>query len=488
MNDPGFLFAMAKNHHQTGHLDQAEDIYRQILALDPKHAGSLHLLGLIKHQRGRPNEAYTLIARSLAEDSKDAESHNNMGNVLRRLGRTSEAIEHFSRAVKIAPGFAGAYSNLGLTYRQLGKFSEAAEQFRHAIKHDPYLAEAWGGLARTGRLSLKQEEVSAAEKVLQHNKLSDSDRRHICFALGKHFDAIEQWDKAFQYYDRANQLGGPVSESGESRRFLTSILEQPVPGLNPHRDGAKTGNSCVTPIFIFGMPRSGSTLVEQILASHPDVSSGGELNLIETEIRHMFPKMASGDARFLEEMTSDHFEHLKQAFLKHTGLEFEEMPSQSLFFTDKSLLNFAFLPVILNVFPEARLVHCRRNPLDTCLSIFFTDFKATYDYTNNLDDIGQYFCLYDQVMDKWNALMPDSMFDARYEDFLDDQEETTRRLLEHCGLSWNSACMNFYETDRQVSTPSDWQVRLPIFSTSKDRWEHYEKHLTELIRTLRSCI
>jgi len=161
---------------------------------------------------------------------------------------------------------------------------------------------------------------------------------------------------------------------------------------------------------------------------------------------------------------------------------------KSFFYTDKSLLNFAFLPSILSAFPDARLVHCRRNPIDTCLSIYFTDFKAAYEYTSDLGEIGQIYCLYYQVMEKWNAALPGRVFDIHYEDILDDQEDATRQLLDYCGLTWNAACMNFFETDRQVSTPSDWQVRLPIFSSSRDRWKHYDKHLGSLIRSLESCI
>ncbi|MBT3556941.1 MAG: tetratricopeptide repeat protein [Rhodospirillales bacterium] len=482
------LFIMAKNHHQAGRLDQAEQIYRQILQRNKRHAACLHLLGLIMHQRGKSSEALALIKSSIEEKPKDAESQNNMGNVLRRLGRAHEAIAHFENAVELAPKFAGAYSNLGLTHRQLGQFPEAAAQFRNAINHDPYLAEAWAGLAKVGRLSLNEEEVGSAENVLQNKRLSDNDRRHICFALGKHFDAVQEWSKAFQYYDRANSLSEAPSTKGDSSRLLTAILDHSFLPLTCTPEIDSHTQSGVVPIFIFGMPRSGTTLVEQILASHPDVSSGGELNVVEHELKRMFPALGRKGLGGLESMTPSQSSDLKEAFMDTIASSTDANCGKSFFYTDKSLLNFAFLPSILSAFPDARLVHCRRNPIDTCLSIYFTDFKAAYEYTSDLGEIGQIYCLYYQVMEKWNAALPGRVFDIHYEDILDDQEDATRQLLDYCGLTWNAACMNFFETDRQVSTPSDWQVRLPIFSSSRDRWKHYDKHLGSLIRSLESCI
>ena len=483
--DIDFLFSMAKNHHQVGRLDQAEGIYRQILSRSASHAPSLHLLGLIMHQRGRSSDALELIASSIKKSPDDAEAQNNMGNVLRRLGRAAEAVEYFAAAIKLKPNFAGAYSNLGLTYKQLGKFSEAAAQFRQAISHDPLLAEAWGGLAKAGRLNLQDNEVEAAEKVLKNAKLSDNDQRHICFALGKHFDAVQQWEKAFRYYVRANQLGGVQQDAGATARLVKTVLDQSFPVVS---DTQSVDEALTTPIFVFGMPRSGTTLVEQILASHPHVISGGELNIIDSEIRHMIPELASGDANGLTQMTPDQLITIKKAFLAECARLSDSKPQAPMFFTDKSLLNFAYLPIIRQVFPGARFVHCRRNPVDTCLSVYFTDFRAVHDYADDLDQIGQFFCLYSDLMDKWNGLMGADIFDVQYEDILDDQEAVTRHLLEYCGLPWNSACLSFFETDRQVSTPSDWQVRLPIFSTSRNRWKHYERHLEQLLQSLAPCI
>jgi Flp pilus assembly protein TadD len=486
--DVDFLFPMAKNHHQAGRLDQAERIYRQILGLSATHAASLHLLGLVMHQRGNSKEAFDLIDASLKENPNDAEAQNNMGNVLRRLGRASEAIECFQTAVRLAPGFAGVYNNLGLTLRQLGCFPEAAKQFRQAIKYDPNLAEAWAGLAKTGRLSLKEEEVIAAESILNNKKLSNVDQRYICFALGKHFDAIQQWDQAFSYYKRANSLGDASPDKGASSRLLTAILDHPVLSPEGEAPSDDPAESTAVPIFIFGMPRSGSTLVEQILASHPSVSSGGELNIIESELRQMFPELVSGDASALDHMTPAQCGHLKEIFMAAVRVPSDNRGGIPIFYTDKSLLNFAYLPGILRIFPDARLVHCRRNPIDTCLSVYFTDFKVVYDYTNDLDNIGAFYCLYHQIMEKWKVVLPDVIFDIHYEDLLDDQEETTRKLLDYCGLTWDDVCLRFFETDRQVSTPSDWQVRLPIFSSSRNRWKHYEEHLGGLIRSLDTCI
>lgn len=486
--NPDVLVETAKVHHQAGRLAQAEEIYHRVLAIEPGHASSLHLLGLIRHQQGRSQEALEFISNALRANPKDAEAHNNKGNVLRRLGRATEAIGSFKRAIKMMPGFAGAYSNLALTYRQLGNLELAAKNYRLAIRKNPLSAEAWHGLTSSGRLALEDEEVEGAKKALEIPNLSPSDRRHICFALGKHYDSMREWDRAFGYYAKANEFTESPDRHKIVSGIFTTMLDAPVDFLDRAHLPEDEEPWTVTPVFVVGMPRSGTTLVDQILFSHPDAQSGGETNLIDAEMRRVLHECQSTGNPLESCLTADRLLGMRRTFKQYVAEFLEREGGNPTHFVDKSLMNLAYVPILRKLFPDARIVMCRRNPLDTGVSIYFTDFKQTYDYTTSLAEIGEVYCYHVNLLERWQAMCDDSILEIQYENFLDDQEKETKRLLDFCGLPWNAACLTFFETKRQVATPSDWQVRQPIFSTSRNRWKNYEAHLSDLIDALKACI
>jgi len=479
---PNDVIGLALKQHRSGHLDHAEKLYRQVLAQSPDHPRCLHLLGLIAHQKGNSEHAVELIGRSVLADPSDAEAHNNMGNALRRLGRVDEAIASYEKAIERAADFAGAYSNLGLTLRQQGDFGGAAKQFREALKRAPDLAEAWSGLARTGRMTFHGEEPGQAEAVLATGKLSHSDQRHLHYALGKHYDDAGEWDRAFPHFKAANDLRETAAITEGPVRLMASMVSEfgdpgaaTLPKIEP-----KPGDP--VPVFIFGMPRSGTTLVEQILASHPWVDGGGETNSVEAAISRLAPKLLDGKGPKISDLTEDALGDLRRSFLEC----FPSREASIFYVTDKSPFNFIYFPLIAAAFPEARFVHCRRDPLDTCLSIYFTDFKQGRAFTTDLEAIGTFYREYQNTVTFWEGAFPGRINRFEYEAVVNDQEAETRRLLDACDLPWDDACLNFFDTKRQVSTPSDWQVRLPIFSSSRGRWRHYQDFLAPLIKTLES--
>ncbi len=475
--DADALLIEGEKYHRGGDLAQALALYRQVLGAHPDHSRALTLTGLLAHQRGDFGPARQMLERSLEIDPSDAVAHNAYGNTLRRLNEPEKAIEHFKRALDLDPGFSPASNNIGLTYRQQGDLKQAAEWFRKALKANPEMAETWSGLARTGRMTLDQEEADAAERVLTSPRLDGSDKRHIRYALGKHYDEKGDFDKAMGHFVAANQL----REAEIDTERPTHLMKKMV-GSVPQASAAPDSNDPV-PVFIFGMPRSGTTLVEQILATHPDVAAGGEINVIEKAVVEAFPTLPECDETSFKGVAG--LDHTALSDIRNTFFKFfSGFAKGKSHVTDKSPFNFLYLGIISRAFPDARLIHCVRDPLDTCLSIFFTDFDRLLGITTDLGAIGHYYAGYRDMMGTWPSVLDLPVHELAYEALLDDQEAVTRELLKAAGLSWNDACLRFFENKRLVSTPSDWQVRQPLYADSRGRAENYAAHLKPLKQAL----
>lgn len=452
--------------HKAGNLDHAEAVYRRILEEDPNNARALHLLGLILHQRGRPLEAVELIEKSIALDPRDPEARNNLGNALRKLGRIEDAVAQYRAAIARHPRFAGAYSNLGLALRQAGRMTEAVAAFRQALAIDPSLAEAYNGLARTGRFAERAPEIERMEALVSCGGLSVAEKRVAHFTLAKYYDDCGAYDRAFDNAKEANALKERGFDARTHRRLVDRIIATFSEDTLREAPAFDTGGR--RPIFVFGMPRSGTTLVEQILASHPDVFGAGELNVIERELEAY--DFASGAP------SMDVRVRLRERFGEAVG----ERPGAARRVVDKSPFNFLWLGAIALAFPEAHLIHCMRDAEDTCLSIYFTDFTRQRAFTADLASIGLYYREYRRLMDHWRRVLPRPILHVVYEDLIRDQEAATRTLLDHCELAWDERCLSYFKTERHVATPSDWQVRLPLYATSVGRARHYERYLGPL--------
>ena len=491
---------VALRRHKAGDLDGAEAAYRRLLEENPEHPRALHLLGLVLHQRGRPAEAVELIGKSIELDPRDPEAHNNLGNALRKLGRIDEAVARYRQAIACHPRFAGAYSNLGLALRQEGRMAEAVAAFRQALAIDPNLPEAYNGLARTGRFAEQPPEIEKMEALLARGGLLAGEKRVAHFTLAKYYDDCGHYDRAFDNARAANALKGCAFDAAAHRRLVDRIIASfpahflrrehtppPYPSPEPGSAGVSPANApwgeeregvkpIPIPIFVFGMPRSGTTLVEQILASHPLVFGAGELNVIEREAERL--GFAAGPP------TSEAVAGLRECFLEALS----ERGGSATHVVDKSPFNFLWLGVIALAFPAARLVHCTRDAEDTCLSIYFTDFTLQRPFTADLKSIGLYYREYERLMAHWRRVLPGSVLNVVYEDLVANQETSTRTLLDHCGLPWDERCLAYFKTERQVATPSDWQVRLPLYATSVGRARHYEAHLGPLREGLAGAV
>jgi len=649
------LFAKAYARHQSGDLHAAGELYRQVLAHDPRHPDSLHLLGLVCAQSGRPEDAIPLMRQAIAVRPEFDLAHFNLGNVLRGLARWAEAIACYRQAVRVQPEAVAAWVNLGAALRQLGRPDEAVEAYRRAIAVKPHHvtahynlgcalqqmdrgeeaveayraalalqpdhADALANLAavllnldrpiqaaaacrqRIGceptsveahcvlsaallRLGQVQAATDAARKAVSlqpddadaHIQLGNSlldqgryreavesyrqatilkpdtvsgwvnlaialqeggegieaasavaqalavdpasaaawavrgglktftpddpdldrlkrlraaaeassakdDRIDLDFTLGKALMDIGEADLAFAHLEAANRLyRGGLSYDVEAdlaefralaEAFDAERLSQPL----GHGDASEQ------PVFIIGMPRSGTTLVEQILASHPDVFGAGELATLERVAMARFgpgltPLMR---AECMAGLTSADVTAMGASY----AADLATLAKGALRVTDKMPSNFRLVGLIRLILPGARIIHCRRDPIDTCFSCYTRKFSRGQSFSYDLRELGLYYRGYAGLMDHWRAVLPpDQLLEVAYEDVVADLETQARRLMAFCGLDWDEACLSFHRTARQVRTASVNQVRQPLYGASVARWRPYERHLGPLIEAL----
>ena len=502
-------------HHEAGRLSEAEAIYREVLKAEPIHPVAKNLLGIIAYQNENPEEARTLITQALAvapdypeahnnlgnvlkglgalEDAvasyqqalaikpSFAEAHNNLGKALRKLGRPEDAVASYHQAIAIKPDFADAHYNLGLALQDVGHLEDAAAGYRKALAVKPDFAEAHRLLAVVRKFSEYDDDIKAMEDTYAMPGLGDEQRMHLAFGLGKSFEDLQQYEKAFGFFLTGNAIKrGTCDFSIENaEKSFGNLKKLFIEKIFTKHLGA--GSSDETPIFVLGMMRSGTTLVEQILASHPKVHGAGELDYLRDNVASNFSKI--DDAKFVDSVNQASASRFSSAGGEYIDL-IRGHSDKARFITDK-MPNFEFIGMIKLMLPNAKVIHCCRDPRDTCLSIFKNYFTVdAHHYAYDLSDLGRYYNLYRDLMNHWHSVLPDFIYDIQYEDVVADQERQSRALLEYCGLEWDDACLEFHGTDRPVMTASAAQVRRPIFKDSVQSWKRYENQLAPLLEIL----
>jgi tetratricopeptide (TPR) repeat protein len=506
---------IAIEHHTHGSLAEAEAGYRKLLEVQPDQVDALHLLGVIHLQRGDLVAAEALIRGAIAIDASLAVFHNNLGAVLRGMGRMDEAADAFRAAVTLAPEYAEAHSNLGTAMLALGDFERSLEAFRRSLVLNPRNPQAHcnlgAALLEYGRLeeaaacfnaaleidpgysaafhylsltrassAVPQDEIALAERTLAEGEPGIDQRIHLHFALGRMLDQEERFEEAFHHIAEANRLqrGRTVYDPARHEQLIDRTIDLFTPAF--FESFRELGCDSELPVFIVGMPRSGTTLVEQILASHDQVFGAGELGYFQQLEAALSGILASAapyptcsgalGAAEIDALARGYLSLLRSLpGARHAHRVTDKMPD-----------NFLHLGLIAMLFPRARIIHCRRDPLDTCLSIYFQKFTGDYPYAYDLSEIGRYYLAYRRLMAHWKAVLPIPVLEVDYEALVADQEGVSRQLVAFCGLEWRERCLRFFQTERSVKTASSAQVRRPLYAGSVGRWRHYEAHLEAL--------
>jgi tetratricopeptide (TPR) repeat protein len=461
---------------------EAEGPYRRALALQPDRATTHSDLGVVLTELERFDEAVQCHERAIELVPNAAGWHYELGATLFRAADLHASETSYRRALACAPEAALAWNGLGTVLRALGRFGEAISCYRRALELDPGLTEAEHSLAVTGQQSYDGAEAERLRASLADPELATGDQIAAGFALGTLLDNAERFDEAFAYFAEANalhrqQLGaiGARFDFAALRREVDGLIERCTPAL--FSLATDWGNRSELPVFIVGMPRSGTTLVEQIAASHSRVFGAGERKNIgqisAALLAHNNDRPAERwDAQFARELAEEHI-----AFLQELGGGAARV-------TDKLPDNVFLLGVIAALFPAARVILCRRDPRDIGLSCYFHLFAEPMPFAYDLADCGRRLLEVERLTEHWRSVLPLRVLTIDYEALVANLERVSRRLIEFLGLDWEPACLEFYRTQRPVLTASSWQVRQPLFHRSVGRWRRYERHLEPLLEVL----
>ena len=499
-----------------GRADEAAAAFQRAIAVKPDYAEAYNNLGAALKDGGRLDEAVAAFQRAIALKPDSAEAHANLSNALKDQDKLDEAAASYQRAIALKPDLTEAHHNLGVILGHQGKLGEAAAAFQSALDLKPDYAEAHYNLgvilAREGRLdeaaaayqraiALKPDHVEALLNLAglravkgdspearamvalldDPGPLEPKARSTLLFAMSKALESQGEFDRAFDCMAQANAIHRASSsfDLDEAERRMASIAKVfDAPLLDRLKS---VGLASDRPIFIVGMPRSGTTLVEQIISAHPQVHGAGEIpNWANAVTAHsggdglIYPFWASA-------MTAADCRAIGQTYLDSLPAA---GPGQTRV-TDKMVTNFEGLGLIHLCLPHARIIHCQRDPRDVCLSCFSIRFSEGQEYAYDLAELGRYWRAYDRLMAHWRAVLPSGrMLEVPYEAVVEDVEGWARRLIVHCGLEWDDACLRFYESKREVRTASLVQVRQPIYTGSVGRWRAFAPHLSPLLEAL----
>jgi Flp pilus assembly protein TadD len=482
-DDPVCLNNLGNVLRELGRLRESVPAYRQALACQPDYASALYNLAGTLALLDEHSQAVGAYRNLLRLSPGDAEAWNALGLSLLEIGEEAESKKALQEALRIKPNDAELLNELGVVHQFEGDLEAAGRLYLASIESDPGFARAYDNLARSRRM--KADDLVLVEPIekIASDESKDNESRLIArFALGKIYDDCADYDKAFENYAIGNTLKhrmvdfDAVEHSAWVDRVLVEYDEEFF------RAHSHEGNSSTRPLFVIGMIRSGTSLVEQILASHSRVYGAGELLEITRLVTDLPAtlKTISEYPECIRQLDADTIGAAASKYLQF--LNGRDDRAQRV--VDKLPTNFLHLGFIAALLPNARIVHCRREPLDVCLSIFFQRFAKGHSYAYDFDDIAAYYAEYERLLGHWKKVLPIEILDVQYEKLLDDLECESHRLLDYCELNWEEACLAFHRNQRPVRTASSWQVRQPLYRTAKARWKKFERYLDGLKKAL----
>ncbi len=496
-------------------LEAANEYFSQVIKADPASTKALFGLGRIYQMQSKLDIARTYFEKAIQIDPKLVSAHYFLGKLLFDLAQLDAAEKQYKKVLKLHPGDVHAFMGLGYlnivqnrvedakswfekvlatnkndlnaiaglakVYDQMGELQQAYDLLKPNInKHtnSPDIGIAFANICR--HFDSCPQAAEYLEQVLSCTQDDTINARQIHFSLGKIYDRLKEYDKAFLHFDQGNKLKTDIFNSIEEAACIVTLIK--TCDWNYFIQSPKSTQNTDRIIFIVGMPRSGTTLTEQILASHPDLFGVGEVGILPGIIKDLPEYLGKGSAYpgNLKNLTTDILNKFSERYLK----EINQLNAKSKRVVDKTLANYLYLGLISQMFPNAKIIHCKRDPRDTCLSIYFQNFDDSHYYATRLKNLGEYYKLYEKVMAHWKSLIGIPIYEVQYEELVANQEKISRELIDFVELEWDDRVLEFYKAKRSVITASYDQVRQKMYTKSTARWKNYEKHLEPLIRAL----
>ena len=504
---------------KAGRPDDAINSYQRAIGINSHNANAHNNLGNLLTQKGHIKESIEHLNLALKLNPKFAEAHNNLGLANMELNKLSECINNFLLAIECNPQYEGAYINLGRVYLELDEFDHEVNCYKKFLKNKPNSSKilvqlgrayrnkgknklaidcfessldfnpesfsAYFELANEPEYKLNNKQIAIMESFAENDALNEDDKINLNYSLALIYEKNEDSDKLFTSLYRANSMRKKLLNYSldDDEKRLKNVRDFYQRSLNAKKIKLDEKSKPKNPIFIVGMPRSGSSLIEQILSSHHSVHGWGELQIFRKILNPLINTFLIDKESFQETIEDMNcYELIRNQYLESIDrLNFKEA-----FFTDKALLNFQYIGLILRALPESKIIHIKRDARAICWSNFKTNFpQRGIAFSNDLNDLVGFYKLYEEQMRFWHSLFPNKIYDLQYENLTKNQVTETKKLLDHCSLSWDENCLHFYNHNRSVKTASKDQVRKKMYSGSSEAWKKYSKNLQPLIQELK---
>ena len=471
-------FNLGVAFHQTGQLGEALNSYERAISIKHAYPTAHNNLGLIALSQGQLDNALKSFEWAVAYGPEYAEAHNSLGAALQELKQFEKAKVSFKKAVALNPQYAQGLHNLAILSEIINLPDEAYEYYEKALAVEPNYAEAYRNQSRTKKYKKNDPQIAQMQSIYSNDNLSISDKVHINFALAKVNEDLGNQKDFFKHLDegsrlRKKQLNYNINETEEFHSSLIRLFSEDQPKIKQ----LSLGPLDIRPIFIVGMPRSGTSLVEQIISSHHSVHGAGELNNFKNVVT---PALKNYIGNLANTINEDDLLSIRKNYIK----SLMDLNVSEKIITDKMPVNFRMIGLILTAIPEAKIIHLTRNPKATCWSNYKHYFANENGFTFDQEDLARFFILYQELMGFWHKSFPNKIHDISYERLTTHQEDETQKLLNYCELDWDNNCLNFHKNTRAVHTASASQVRQKMYQGSSDAWKKYEKFLQPLIMGL----
>jgi tetratricopeptide (TPR) repeat protein len=452
--------------------------FRLALAINPGFAQAYNYLGHTFIEMEKPDDAVPLLRKAVGLRPQYVEAQINLASALEMTGEPEEALEIYQAVLKMMPKHPGILNSIGSILRNLGKMEESVEYFEKALELDPDNIGTFYNLSRS-KVGSDPKEIEKMEKMFDDDRLNEHQKCSLHFTMGKIYDDHEDYKKAFEHFKAGNDLDTRDKHFDPRMHHISTSRLMGIYNKEFFANRKGMGSESTVPVFVCGVPRSGTTLTEQTLASHPEVFGAGELNFVGKLIQSMGESQGQlanypDSVTMLDAMTACKLGDDYVGLIRAMG------GKEPKHITDKMPGNFLNLGLISLLLPRAKIIHCKRNMLDTSLSCYFQHFAQVMPFSRNLQDMGFYCREYSRIMKHWHEVLPSQILDVNYDDMVADHEGMTRKILEFVELEWSDECLDFHKTKREVRTASTWQVRQPVYKSSLDRWKHYDEFLAPL--------